>query len=185
MKCESHYMLDENKILHENILYRFNVQKFIFSMVSVISIALLGYAVFATIMPALQKADEGKDDLITVEVHETVASEVITEEITVTDSSEQLFAKRCSTEYLTKNDFYNICGESEDLGEKLQYYINYIYARNGHAFQKGGEVDCLFQEQSWYREITEKRSVTYEDLNPYEKWNVDVMVKILKNNGYR
>lgn len=185
MKSESHYLLDENKVLHENILYKLNTRKIVLLVASIIGAIILGHAIIALCMPVVHIADVVDCIKATVELVEETTQEVKAEEAASQDSSEQLFMEKCSTEYLVEEDFYDACGMDGDLREKLQYFINYIYARNGHAFQEGGAVDSLFQEESWYKEMSEKRIVTYENLNRYEQKNIDTMVTIMKKEGYR
>lgn len=185
MKSESHYLLDENMVLHENIFYKLNISKIVLFVASIIGAVILGYAIIALCMYVVQTADEGECAKATVELVVEATQEMKSEEVASIASPEQLFTERCSTEYLTAEDFYEAGGMDGDLGEKLQYFINYIYARNGHAFQEGGTIDSLFQEESWYHGMSEKRIVTYENLNQYEQKNIDTMVTILKKEGYR
>lgn len=120
-----------------------------------------------------------------MEVVAEATQEMMSEEVDSIATSKKTIMERCYTEYLTEEDLYEAAGKDGNLGETLQYLINFIYARNGHDFEDGGIIDSLFQEESWYQEISEKRIVTYENLNRYEQKNIDTMVTILEKEGYR
>ena len=154
-------------------------------MTSIICVAALGHAIIARCMSAVQTADESGCTKATVEVVAEATQEMMSEEVDSIATSKKTIMERCYTEYLTEEDLYEAAGKDGNLGETLQYLINFIYARNGHDFEEGGIIDSLFQEESWYQEISEKRIVTYENLNRYEQKNIDTMVTILEKEGYR
>lgn len=185
MKVESQYLLDDNNVLHENALYILNIRKFVLLVTSIICVAALGHAIIARCMSAVQIADESECTKATVEVVAEATQEMMSEEVDSIATSKKTIMERCYTEYLTEEDLYEAAGKDGNLGETLQYLINFIYARNGHDFEEGGIIDSLFQEESWYQEISEKRIVTYENLNRYEQKNIDTMVTILEKEGYR
>lgn len=185
MKVESQYLLDDNNVLHENALYILNIRKFVLLVTSIICVAALGHAIIARCMSAVQTADESECTKATVEVVAEATQEMMSEEVDSIATSKKTIMERCYTEYLTEEDLYEAAGKDGNLGETLQYLINFIYARNGHDFEEGGIIDSLFQEESWYQEISEKRIVTYENLNRYEQKNIDTMVTILEKEGYR
>ena len=59
---------------------------------------------------------------------------------------------------------------------EIRYAINEIYARKGYDFTGTGYVD-YFSSKDWYHPIAGKQ-VTEEELNVYEKANIDLLVKI-------
>ncbi len=185
MKVESQYLLDDNNVLHENALYILNIRKFVLLVTSIICVAVLGPAIITRCMSAVQTADESECTKATVEVVAEATQEMMSEEVDSIATSKKTIMEKCYTEYLTEEDLYEAAGKDGNLGETLQYLINFIYARNGHDFEEGGIIDSLFQEESWYQEISEKRIVTYENLNRYEQKNIDTMVTILEKEGYR
>lgn len=185
MKVESQYLLDDNNVLHENALYILNIRKFVLLVTSIICVAALGPAIITRCMSVVQTTDESECTKATVEVVAEATQEMMSEEVDSIATSKKTIMEKCYTEYLTEEDLYEAAGKDGNLGETLQYLINFIYARNGHDFEEGGIIDSLFQEESWYQEISEKRIVTYENLNRYEQKNIDTMVTILEKEGYR
>lgn len=180
MKSESRYILDKNMVLHEIIYYRLNTKKIVFH----VAIFLLVTLVCVYIMRGRDGAETTRvSKSRPVLVNELDENNII-ESVSLEDDTRS-FVERLGAEYLSEEDFYSAGSVEGDLGENLQYFINYIYARNGHAFQKGGAIDSLFCEESWYQEIEVRKKITYEDLNEYEQKNCDVLVKILKKEGYR
>lgn len=66
--------------------------------------------------------------------------------------------------------------------EQIQYAINEIYARHGLKFTKKENKE-RFEKKKWYKgTVDDQEDIT---LNQYEKKNVDIMAKELKNRGVR
>ena len=61
--------------------------------------------------------------------------------------------------------------------EALAYARNEIYARMGYAFNKeGGKYTEHYSQYEWYRNI-EKRKITEDMFNRYERVNIDLILK--------
>ncbi len=90
-----------------------------------------------------------------------------------------------NTRSLTKTEVENLKKYTEYSYEDLiNFSINEIYARQGGTFKSGGKFEQYYNQYSWYRNI-EKKEVTENMLNRFEKNNIDLLVKIAKENGYR
>ncbi len=102
-----------------------------------------------------------------------------------TYDTDELFIERCITECLTEDEVYQQAQGRGDV-RILQFYINYIYALHGQAFEKGGEMARTFEAKEWYAQMKGKwRNVSYEELNSNEQHNVNIMVGLLEMEGYR
>jgi len=66
----------------------------------------------------------------------------------------------------------------------LRFSINEIYARKGFQFIQGGEYDLFYSQYDWYNHL-EKREAPDSLFNQYEKANVDLLVTIERENGFR
>lgn len=87
--------------------------------------------------------------------------------------------------YLSNEEIYSLKTSDEyTYQELLRYCINEIYARNGYKYEEGSKYWEYYNSYSWYREVP-KRDVTYEMLNQYERRNIDKLVNIEKENGFR
>lgn len=81
--------------------------------------------------------------------------------------------------YLTVKDVVQVLKElPEDVQSKevLRLAINEIYARKGYDFSATA-YENYFSRTDWYQEI-EKRDITEEMLNTYEKSNIDLLISI-------
>lgn len=76
-----------------------------------------------------------------------------------------------ATRKLEKSEIQNL-----SLDELNKAY-NEIFARHGHEF-KGAELKEYFSNQSWYNPIPNK-TVTLEELNEIEKYNLDIIKSVI------
>ena len=67
---------------------------------------------------------------------------------------------------------------STGIEREIRCAINEIYARKGYDFT-GTDYEEYFSSKDWYHPIVGKQ-VTEEELNSYEKANIDLLVKIEK-----
>ena len=72
----------------------------------------------------------------------------------------------------------SLFGNTTWVEREIRYAINEIYARKGYDFT-GTSYERYFAEKDWYHPIVGKQ-VTEEELNSYEKANIDLLVKIEK-----
>ena len=72
----------------------------------------------------------------------------------------------------------SLFGNTTSAEYEIRYAINEIYARKGYDFTDT-EFEIYFSRKEWYHPIAGKQ-VTEEELNPYEKANIDLLVKIEK-----
>ena len=73
--------------------------------------------------------------------------------------------------------------EDYSFSELLRYSVNEIYARAGFSFGSS-EWNNYYDQFEWYR-TTEKKDVRYETMNKYEQYNLDLLVRIEEEYGYR
>ena len=64
--------------------------------------------------------------------------------------------------------------------EEIQYAINEVYARHGLKFTKQSNKE-KFEKKKWYTGTVDDQ----DELNRYEKKNVDLMADILEQKGVR
>ena len=88
--------------------------------------------------------------------------------------SRDCFGTDASTTFYEYDNFGNITW----VEREIRYAINEIYARKGYDFT-GTSYERYFAEKDWYHPIVGKQ-VTEEELNSYEKANIDLLVKIEK-----
>lgn len=74
--------------------------------------------------------------------------------------------------------FYVYNGSWYYVAEEIRLAINEIYANKGYDFT-GTEYEQYFSEKSWYCPEKGKR-ITEDELNPYEKANIDLLVSLEK-----
>ena len=72
----------------------------------------------------------------------------------------------------------SLFGNTTWVEREIRYAINEIYARKGYDFT-GTSYERYFAEKDWYHPIVGKQ-VTEEELNSYEKANIELLVKIEK-----
>lgn len=171
IRTESQYSFDENHVLHEVVKYRLNMAKIICNCIRLSLIVLL---ILFGVGLASAKVAESKVVETDKEIQETETEKKLTEVI----------FDKCSSDYLDEEEIYELYFDKESFCSQLQFYINLMYARHGQAFAKGGDSNAYFQEQEWYQQLV-KKEVSYEELNEYEQKNVNLLVGILKREGYR
>lgn len=100
------------------------------------------------------------------------------------DENGMLFADSASR-YLSKEEIERL-QENPDYTyqQLLRYAVNEIYARKGYQFLEDGPYWSFYTQFEWYRQ-TDKHAVTDEDLNEFEKANIDLLVDIEEENGFR
>ena len=171
IKTESQYSFDENHVLHEVVKYRLNMGKIIYNFIWLSFIVLL---ILFGVGLASAKGAENKAVETDKEIQETETENKLIEVI----------FDKCSSNYLDEEEIYELYSDKESFCDQLQFYINLMYARHGQAFERGGDSDAYFQEQEWYQQLV-KKEVSYEELNEFEEKNVNLLVGILKREGYR
>lgn len=92
------------------------------------------------------------------------------------------FAK-ADSEILKEEDLRKIYDQEKLIGEVSPAYsiriaINEIYARKGYDFT-GTAYENYFSQKSWYAPVKGK-IVQESEINPYEKENIDLLVKLEK-----
>lgn len=70
---------------------------------------------------------------------------------------------------LTKKELQNYSKK------ELRIIRNEIFARNGHIFISGGEMDKYFSTKNWYKK---KKKVDLSELNEVEKYNVQIIKEL-------
>lgn len=168
IRTESQYSFDENYVLHEVVKYRLNMRKIIYNFI------WLGFIVLLILFGIGLASPKGAENKAVETDKEAETEKKLTEEI----------FDKCSSNYLEEGEIYKLYSDKESFCEQLQFYINLIYARHGQAFERGGASDAYFQEQEWYEQLV-KKEVGYEELNEFEQENVNLLVGILKREGYR
>lgn len=119
--------------------------------------------------------------------YETTSAAGTEEEPTATqlfDSSGFVFPD-ISERYLTEAEVLALEGSSgysqEDL---LRLAINDVYAKHGKKFDSNGELGQHYSSCQWYCN-TPAREVSFNDFNSYEYDNVNLLVRISRELGYR
>lgn len=86
--------------------------------------------------------------------------------------------------YLTAEEIEELClaAVDEDFEVKalLRNAINEIYARKGFDFTGTKFYETYLKNKLWYKPIPQK-TVTEEELNPFEKANIDLLVSFEKS----
>ncbi len=60
----------------------------------------------------------------------------------------------------------------------LKIMRNEVFARNGHTFKQGGELDYYFSQKEWYKP---KGKIKNSNLNDVEKYNVALILELEKS----
>lgn len=68
--------------------------------------------------------------------------------------------------------------------ELLRFAINEIYARHGHSFSIGGKYSNFYNQFDWYNKLPKKK-VLWSDFNSTESTNLNLLLQVEKENGYR
>jgi hypothetical protein len=164
------YCLDaSNNKLYETIYYSVNKRKIIKLILIVVVI------VFALLKCIIGKHQIMMEEIVddNYELSEEIESSYEMESKMVTDDTMEIY-RRCSTEYFEPNELYEIIN-NDNGEEQIQRYINIIYAKYGYIFKEGSDNDIYFRSMDWY---VPKGNVTYEELNIYERYNIDLLVEV-------
>lgn len=179
MRRDAEYWLDSHGRLYERTFYGISRRNLIciicFIAILFLALILCAYALYASIRPA---SEETAAHEAPIEDAAPVPAENPTEMPIETPT----IYDRCSIDYLSYADAWALYEQSGP--NQLQFCINLIFARHGYDFGEGNKNAIYFSKQEWYQNL-EKKSVAYEDLNAYERENVDLFVKILVDEGYR
>lgn len=75
--------------------------------------------------------------------------------------------------------------EVENMSEKqLTLALNEIYARRGRKFNSS-ELQAYFNSKSWYKGTIAPSQFDESSLNQYEKANVQIILNVMREKGYR
>ena len=92
-----------------------------------------------------------------------------------------------SGDYLLNNSDKRIIerSEVENMSEKqITYALNEIYARRGRKF-KSADLQAYFNSKPWYKGTIEPSQFDENSLNQYEKANVQIILSVMREKGYR
>lgn len=190
VKRKKYDLATKQKVLYETDYLVLNMRKVRMIGAFFVRICLVGLLLLAVILLTFKLLASGNDKMLDGRKQEknlrtgiyNIEKETREDQMQTYDTDET-FIQRCSTERLAREEIYQ---QAQGHVEILQYYINYLYALHGQAFEEGGEVDRTFRGKEWYRQMEgELREVQYEDLNFNEQHNVDIMVEVLEMEGYR
>lgn len=178
LKKDAYYWLDSRGRMHERTSYGINKLLLIWlvAIFTIVLISICGYIVFTkfTFATVVTEEEITKDNERQVAVEKDIQNEIAVKVPPI--------GERCSHSYLTNEEIRKIY--EQEGPDQLQFYINLMYARHGQIFRKGSKNDLYFNQQEWYQKL-EKGTVCYEDLNDFEKKNVDLLSAFLKKEGYR
>lgn len=170
---DSQYRLTPRGDLIEHTTYSIDRRKLIIIISAVIFSFVFTIGV-CTVYAYSRNEEEYEESESSAAEESDITEEIVTEKPTIYD--------RCSSEYLSEEEawaFYETEGPAQ-----LQFIINLMFARHGYSFGPGVDDGLFFNKQEWYQKL-EKREVPYEDLNPFEQKNTDLLVGILEAEGYR
>lgn len=86
--------------------------------------------------------------------------------------------------YLSREEIEALKDRSDySYQQLLRYAVNEIYARHGYKFDEDGQYWPYYNQYSWYSE-QDKKIVSEEELNEYERSNVSLLSAIEKENGF-
>lgn len=175
IKKEAFYWLDPQGRMYERTSYGINKSLLMGLIVFLIIILIIVcICILFTKNSLILKEEESKNTEKQIAIEEDVQKETVGEAPTI--------GERCSNSYLTNEEIRKLY--EQEGPDQLQFYINLMYARHGNTFEKGSNNDLYFSEQDWYQKL-EKKVVCYEDLNEFEKKNVDLFSIFLEEKGYR
>ncbi|WP_299885591.1 YARHG domain-containing protein [uncultured Lacinutrix sp.] len=60
----------------------------------------------------------------------------------------------------------------------LKIMRNEIFARRGHVFYKGKQMDRYFKKQDWYNILEKKGKILLDDLSEIERYNTDLIMQL-------
>lgn len=87
--------------------------------------------------------------------------------------------------YLSRDEVMALRDSEEyDFKTLLGFARNEIYARKGYPFSEGGKYYTYYMQYEWYQNM-EHGEVTDSMINDYERANIDLIVGIEKEEGYR
>ncbi|MBQ1349450.1 MAG: YARHG domain-containing protein [Ruminococcus sp.] len=100
---------------------------------------------------------------------------------------EKVTTAPASGDYLLNNSDKRIIerSEVENMSEKqITYALNELYARRGRKF-KSADLQAYFNSKSWYKGTIEPSQFDESSLNQYEKANVQIILSVMREKGYR
>ncbi len=68
--------------------------------------------------------------------------------------------------------------------KQITYALNEIYARRGRKF-KSADLQAYFNSKPWYKGTIEPSQFDENSLNQYEKANVQIILSVMREKGYR
>lgn len=92
-----------------------------------------------------------------------------------------------TSEYILINSDSRYIGKSEisNMDRKtIELALNEIYARHGRKFSTK-EISDYFNSKSWYCGTIEPNDFSQSVINKYERANIDLIVEVMKEKGYR
>lgn len=92
-----------------------------------------------------------------------------------------------ASEYILNDSDSRYIGKSEisNMDRKtMELALNEIYARHGRKFSTK-EISSYFNSKSWYRGTIEPNDFSESVINKYERANIDLIVKVMEEKGYR
>ncbi len=94
------------------------------------------------------------------------------------DWADEYLLPESDSRYLTENDLDAL--DPDDL----RYARNEIYARRGRKFSDPA-LQAYFDEKNWYNGTIDPKNFDEKNLNEYESYNRDFIVKYEKDHGIR
>lgn len=92
------------------------------------------------------------------------------------DWADEYLLPDSDSRYLTENDLDAL------NPDELRYARNEIYARRGRKFSDP-ELQAYFDEKNWYNGTIDPKNFDEKNLNEYESYNRDFIVKYEKDHG--
>ena len=80
--------------------------------------------------------------------------------------------------YIDKGEVYNLSKDNMEIA------LNEIYARHGRKFASQ-ELSNYFNSKSWYRGTVEPENFNENVFNKYELANINTILQVMKEKGYR
>lgn len=92
-----------------------------------------------------------------------------------------------TSEYILNGSDSRYIGKSEisNMDNKtMELALNEIYARHGRKFNTK-EISDYFNSKSWYHGTIEPNDFSESVINKYERANIDLIVEVMEEKGYR
>lgn len=91
-----------------------------------------------------------------------------------------------SVRILTKEEILDLQNTKRSTFQRLlRMSINEMYARKGQIFNTKEVNDNYYGQYDWYRDITNKHIVKWNEFNEQEKANLRLLISIEEYYGYR